>query len=128
MRNGSLSASATSRLAASPRPDPQMQTKWPEQPWRKWYKTARWQRLRAAQLQREPLCRMCHPRLTVATVCDHITPHRGDVVKFWNGPFMSVCEPCHNGAKQQFEKTGKVRGCDAKGIPFASLVSRNPGP
>jgi 5-methylcytosine-specific restriction enzyme A len=27
-----------------------------------------------------------------ATICDHVEPHRGDVNKFWLGPFMSLCK------------------------------------
>jgi len=59
------------------------------------------------------------PKVTAATVCDHITPHKGDPIKFWNaGNLQSLCAPCHDGAKQQFEMTGKIRGCDEHGIPF----------
>ncbi|EQA96840.1 hypothetical protein V475_20370 [Sphingobium baderi LL03] len=76
---------------------------------KRWYKTARWQRLRARQLASEPLCAMCHPRVTSATVCDHKEPHRGDEVKFWTGPFQSLCASCHNSDKQRIEKGGKPR-------------------
>jgi len=89
----------------------------PSPAYRSWYKTARWQKLRAAQLQREPLCRMCKSRITVATVCDHITPHRGDPILFWNGPFQSLCVNHHSSAKQRLERGGKQRGCDESGIP-----------
>jgi len=41
-------------------------------------------------------------------VCDHIEPHRGNMVKFWNGPFQSLCKQCHDSVKQAFEKSGKV--------------------
>lgn len=84
------------------------------------YKTARWQRLRAAQLMAEPLCRMCKEerRTTAATVCDHIEPHKGDVAKFWAGPFQSLCAAHHNGAKQEMEKSGTRRGCDVNGRPY----------
>ena len=79
-----------------------------EQEWRAWYKTARWVRLRAAQLNTEPLCRMCFAadRIEGATVCDHVEPHRGDPVKFWDGPFQSLCQTCHNVAKQRDERGG----------------------
>jgi 5-methylcytosine-specific restriction enzyme A len=73
------------------------------------YNTARWQRLREAQLQAEPLCAMCHPRLTPATVCDHIEPHNGDLAKFWAGPFQSLCKRCHDSDKQRMEKGFKPR-------------------
>jgi hypothetical protein len=32
----------------------------------------------------------------VATECDHIQPHRGDPVKFYSGPFQSLCKSCHS--------------------------------
>lgn len=57
-------------------------------------------------------------RIEEATICDHITPHKGDVVAFYAGPFASLCKPCHDGAKQAQDKTGKVRGCDINGMPF----------
>lgn len=81
-----------------------------EQPWRAWYKTARWQATAKHQLTMEPLCAICFAagRVTPATVCDHIEPHRGDPVKFWNGPFQSLCDQapwrCHSSVKQMEER------------------------
>lgn len=75
-------------------------------PWDRWYKTARWRRIRERQLSAEPLCRMCRPRPVPATICDHVEPHRGDEHKFWNGPFQSLCKPHHDGEKQSIEKGG----------------------
>lgn len=68
------------------------------------YHTARWQKLRRQQLQSEPLCAMCLPRPVEATVCDHIEPHKGDLEKFWAGPFQSLCKACHDGPKQRIER------------------------
>lgn len=70
------------------------------------YGTGRWKALRADQLNREPLCRMCEGdgRVTPATVCDHVEPHRGDVERFWAGPFASLCTPCHSRRKQREEQ------------------------
>lgn len=84
------------------------------------YRTSAWKRLRRLQLRTEPTCRYCEQvgRLTVATVCDHIEPHRGDLDAFWRGPFMSLCASCHSGAKQSQERTGVLRGCDVDGNPF----------
>lgn len=78
------------------------------QAYRRWYWTPQWRQIRAAQLMAEPLCRLCHAkgRIVPATVCDHIEPHKGDKARFWNGPFQSLCEPCHNGTKQQVERIG----------------------
>jgi hypothetical protein len=74
-------------------------------PWRRWYGLARWRKLRAAQIAAEPLCATCKSagRITPATVCDHVTPHRGDEFRFWFGPFQSLCGPCHSSAKQREE-------------------------
>jgi len=72
---------------------------------RAWYTTARWRATRKQQLQREPLCAFCKAKgyVEVATVCDHIEPHRGDPVKFWRGPFQSLCQTCHSSDKQRIE-------------------------
>ena len=76
------------------------------QQWRRWYKTARWQRLRDRQLHTEPLCRMCRERgiTAAATVCDHVERHGGDYQRFWAGPFQSLCASCHSGDKQVIER------------------------
>lgn len=73
--------------------------------WRKWYWTQRWRTISKTQLTVEPLCRMCmaEDMITPATVCDHVTPHRGNPEMFWNGPFQSLCKPCHDGGKQADE-------------------------
>ena len=75
------------------------------------YKTSRWQKLRTYQLAIEPACRMCRAEgiWTLATVCDHITPHRGDLTAFWSGPFQSLCQAHHSGDKQRIERGGKPR-------------------
>jgi len=83
------------------------------------YYTARWSRLRKAQLKREPLCHLCLAlgRTTPATICDHVEPHKGDVAKFWAGPFQSLCKQCHDSAKQVEERSGLLKGCDQDGYP-----------
>jgi hypothetical protein len=90
------------------------------QEYRRLYKTARWQRTRLQQLASEPLCRMCKAagRVTAASVCDHVEQHKGDPVKFWNGPFQSLCDRCHSSLKQSQERTGKVKGVDENGWPL----------
>lgn len=90
------------------------------------YRHARWLRMRARQLQRQVLCAYCllgvcahskqivHGRkdadcnpmecLTLATVVDHITPHRGDSLLFWNFQnLQSLCHTCHASVKQMQE-------------------------
>ena len=86
------------------------------------YRTARWQRLRKAQLEKEPLCGYCAAQgyAVVATVCDHIDGHPSGETeeKFWSGPFQSLCQGCHNGAKQEQERRGSLRGGDINGMPI----------
>lgn len=88
--------------------------------WAHLYKTARWQRIRAAQLTAMPLCAYCLEmgRTTAATVCDHVTPHKGDEGLFYGGPFQSLCKPCHDGVKAEEEARGYRKGCDASGAPL----------
>ena len=85
------------------------------------YDTARWKRERAAFLRAHPLCRYCEQqgRTSLATVVDHITPHKGDPALFWNQEnWQSLCATDHSAAKQQQEKSGTIRGCDVHGMPL----------
>jgi 5-methylcytosine-specific restriction protein A len=77
----------------------------------RWYSTARWQRRRKQQLEREPLCRMCKAQgiVTAATVADHFPAHRGEPEAFWNGPLRSLCKRHHDSDAQSAEKGGKPR-------------------
>lgn len=82
-------------------------------PWRKWYKTARWQRLRWSVLVNARFtCAMCgriEPD-TSLLVGDHIRPHRGDVTLFWDeANIQCLCKACHDSAKQSAERSGRVR-------------------
>ena len=63
------------------------------------YDTPRWRKLRDLVLLQEPLCRMCSAmgRVTMATVVDHITPHKGDMARFWDwNNLQSLCVACHS--------------------------------
>jgi 5-methylcytosine-specific restriction enzyme A len=85
------------------------------------YNTKRWYRLRYHQLQEHPLCAMCSKlaRVTAATIVDHVKPHRGDEELFFDATnLQSLCKTCHDGAKQQLEKSGVLRGCDVSGMPL----------
>lgn len=77
-------------------------------PWHAWYGTAKWQRRRHHQLRIHPLCAMCLARNIPepATVADHVTPHRGDPIKFWAGDLQSLCKPCHDSRKRMEEGRG----------------------
>ena len=86
------------------------------------YDKRRWRRESRRFLQAHPLCRMCEQigKTTLATVVDHITPHRGDEELFWDeaGNWQGLCATCHSGAKAVLERTGKVKGCDLDGVPL----------
>lgn len=88
--------------------------------WHHLYKRARWKRIRLAQLSIEPLCRMCliTEEVTEATICDHITPHKGDLDLFYNGPFQSLCKHHHDSAKQAIDRGSKVVTYGIDGYPI----------
>ncbi|RVI58524.1 HNH endonuclease [Sinorhizobium meliloti] len=77
--------------------------------WLHLYKTTRWRRLREAQLRAHPLCEWCLEReeVTEANEVHHRDPHKGDEEKFWSGPFISTCKPCHS-SRGQIEDHGKT--------------------
>jgi len=75
-------------------------------PWRAWYGLKRWKDIRWDVLVRDLFtCQFCGhmERDTSLLVCDHVDPHRGDPVKFWNGPFETLCQQCHSIDKQSQE-------------------------
>lgn len=63
------------------------------------YRTARWRRLRERQLAEHPLCELCLgcEEVTEANTVHHRDGgHKGDIDKFWSGPFQSLCASCHS--------------------------------
>ncbi len=88
-----------------------------EQPWRRWYKTSRWQRLaEAVRLRDRYTCSMpgCGVVITGKgqAIADHRTPHRGDEALFWDAEnIWCICKACHDSVKQAEERGGRmVRG------------------
>ncbi|MFG1452780.1 HNH endonuclease signature motif containing protein [Xanthobacter sp. V2C-8] len=82
---------------------------------------SRWDKARKSYLSSHPLCVMCERegRVTAATVVDHIKPHRGDQVLFWDaGNWQPLCKPHHDGAKQREEARGHASGCGLDGRPM----------
>lgn len=66
----------------------------------------KWQRAREQFLRENPLCVVCTAQgiVTVATVVDHITPHRGDQSLFWRrSNWQSLCSTHHSRDKQREE-------------------------
>lgn len=99
-----------------PRPDYRSQE---AESYRRLYKTARWQRTREAQLRAHPLCAMCLPRITAATVCDHKDKDSKKTEEgFFAGPFQSLCKTHHDSTRQREEKRGHLLGCDEAGRPL----------
>jgi len=60
---------------------------------------SRWRKARIIYLKEHPLCVECLKEniITEATVVDHIIPHRGDMVLFWNElNWQAKCKSCHD--------------------------------
>ena len=60
---------------------------------------SRWQKARKAFLAHHPLCVVCaaEEHTAMATVVDHIIPHKGDPHLFWDqSNWQSLCEYHHN--------------------------------
>jgi hypothetical protein len=56
--------------------------------------------------------------VTPATICDHVEPHKGDVIKFWTGELQSLCLDCHLVTKRQIEEHGFRFDIDIDGWPL----------
>jgi len=67
---------------------------------------ARWQRARARYLRENPFCVECRMegRIEVATVVDHIVPHRGDPTLFWDeANWRALCRGHHDIATARYD-------------------------
>ena len=81
----------------------------------------KWQKARAGYLAKHPFCVMCaaQGKRVLATVVDHIKPHRKDAALFWDkSNWQAICDTHHNSTKQREEKSDKVLGCDKNGKPL----------
>ncbi|SRR5579871_802906 len=77
------------------------------EPWRGWYSTAAWQRLRVRVFVRDGYqCQLPECGKVIANpVADHRIPHRGDRVLFFDDDnVQTLCKPCHDSAKQAAER------------------------
>lgn len=92
-----------------------------EKPWRRLYKTPRWQALRLMQLAKEPLCERCKAkgRYVPASVVHHKRKHQGDEALFFNAANLaSSCKPCHDDLEQGVEARGYDDDVDpSTGLP-----------
>lgn len=76
--------------------------------------------MRESQLNAEPLCRFCLDAedVVVATVADHVVPHRGDEGLFYDPDnLQSLCAACHNSTKQRIELGQDIVTFGADGWP-----------
>ncbi len=85
--------------------------------WRAWYKTARWQKLRAKVLNRDLYtCQRTGVLLTGkhpapnSPVVDHIKPHRGDPVLFWDEKNLHAVSKAFHDSQKQREEQGEIKG------------------
>jgi 5-methylcytosine-specific restriction enzyme A len=87
--------------------------------WHRWYGLAIWQKRRASQLKKQPLCEMCKESgiVTIATVANHVTPHKGNERLFFEGELNSLCENHHNSSVAQIERHGFIREIGIDGWP-----------
>jgi 5-methylcytosine-specific restriction enzyme A len=81
-----------------------------------------WRRRRRLHLVRSPLCVFClqFGRAVPATICDHVTPHKGDFTAFLTGALQSLCEHCHNSTKRRIELGRPRPEIGADGYPIES--------
>lgn len=66
-----------------------------------------WRKARLEYLASHPHCRECSKQgvTRLATVVDHVIPHRGDNRLFWHrAGWQPLCAPCHNSIKQRQER------------------------
>lgn len=83
-----------------------------DQTWRKWYKTARWQKLRLECLRRDAfICQQTGVALVGkypaqnSPVADHVKPHRGDEGLFFDlDNLQAVSKSYHDKEKQRIER------------------------
>lgn len=89
------------------------------QAYRHLYNTALWQAIRKEQLENEPYCKFCSEegKTVIATIVDHVVPHKGDPHLFFYGKKQSLCKPHHDKSKQEIEHKGYRTGFDDDGNP-----------
>jgi hypothetical protein len=71
------------------------------------------------QLREYPFCALCltEGRAVIATIADHVQPHRGDWNSFRLGRLQSLCKPHHDGDKQRTERNGFSSTVGVDGMP-----------
>lgn len=71
---------------------------------------SRWQKASKRFLAKHPFCSGCERKgkLTPAIVVDHIKPHRGDEMLFWDeSNWQPLCKKCHDRKTRTMEQHKK---------------------
>ena len=86
----------------------------------RWYNRKRWRRRVTHQLRQEPFCAYCAREgvYEVATIVDHVIPHRGNEHLFWFGTVQSLCKRCHDSVKKTEEFYGYRLDIGTDGLPI----------
>jgi 5-methylcytosine-specific restriction protein A len=85
-----------------------------EQPWQRWYNTARWKALRLRVFVRDRFQCQCGCGAiegnTSRLVAHHKKPHRGNEHLFWDEQNVeTVLKSCHDSIKQKEEQASLLR-------------------
>jgi 5-methylcytosine-specific restriction protein A len=73
---------------------------------------SRWRTARKRFLNSNPLCVYClkDNKVVKATVVDHIIPHRGDKILFWDvSNWQALCKRCHDRKTRTQDQCQKYR-------------------
>lgn len=82
---------------------------------------SKWRKARLIFLQQHPLCDYCAKdgRTEPATVVNHIVPHKGDQVLFWDvSNWQATCRVHHDSTIAREENRKVKIGGDADGQPL----------
>jgi 5-methylcytosine-specific restriction endonuclease McrA len=92
---------------------------------------ARWDRERLRFIARHPLCRGCESRgeVTRTAIVDHVIPHKGDMVLFWDEQnWQPSCQWDHDVLKQKLEGLWLKGEIDVSELRLDSTTARRLGP
>lgn len=115
---GARLGGAPTRFEQTPRDEGERtQNRDASQPWRAWYKTARWQKLRAKVLKRDLFtCQKTGVLVTGkypapnSAVADHKKAHRGDPALFWDEDNIETVSKAYHDAEKQREEQSVIKG------------------
>ena len=82
----------------------------------------KWRKESKAYLAKHPWCSLHGGGCTlIATLVDHVVPHRGDMRLFWNRDnWQGLCEHCHNVHKARLESAMPERDRRGRLIFFST--------